>query len=299
MAGRLGKFQENSVVVGDCLDVMAAMPDECMDLVATSPPFNCRMDYVVADDQMPWQDWYQLICNVLTGCHRVLRVGGIMALNIPLVVRWQRDHAFKDTWSDYDPDYLTHVGNQRNQCGKGRIEPVGFRVFAQMQQAGFKMREPIIWVKGSEGNAICSDYRMGCDSDPYMRPAHEVILLGSKGRWYHDGGTGRRGAKAVPFLEETKDVWFIPPVSANGHPATFPIELPSRLIRLFVHRANTQQLPEPVIFDPFMGSGTTAVAADRLGRRWFGCDTNPAYVKMALERIEADRLQRSQLALQI
>ena len=46
-----------------------------------------------------------------------------------------------------------------------------------------------------------------------------------------------------------------------------------------------------------MGSGTTAVAADRLGRRWFGCDNNPEYVAMALERIEKDRLERSQLEL--
>jgi len=131
-----------------------------------------------------------------------------------------------------------------------------------------------------------------------MRPAHEIILLGSKGRWYHDGGTGRRGKEAVPFLEETKDVWFLPPVSAKEHPATFPLELPSRLIQLFVHRANTQDLPEPIVFDPFIGSGTTAVAADRLGRRFFGCDINPQYVKMSLDRIRQDRLKRSQLALE-
>ena len=295
--GKLGPYAENSIVVGDCLEIMKGLPGGCVDLVVTSPPFNCRMDYGISDDQVAWRDWYQLIEDVLEGCYRILREGGVMALNIPLVIRWQRDHAFRDTWSDYDPHYLTHVGNLRNQKGKGRIEPVGFQVFGLMEQVGFKMREPIIWVKGSDGNAICSDYRMGCDSDPYMRPAHEAILLGSKRRWYHDGGTGRRGAKAVPFLEETKDVWFIPPVSAKGHPATFPVELPSRLIRLFVHRANTRQLPDPIIFDPFVGFGTTAVAAERLGRKFFGCDLNPEYVELALERLEKDRLERGQMEM--
>ena len=293
----LGPYQENTIVCNDCLNVLRNLPDNCVDLVATSPPYNCRMDYGVSNDQVPWQDWYQLIGDVLTGCHRVLREGGVIALNIPLVVRWQRDHAFKDTWSDYDPEYLTHVGGQRNQEGKGRIEPLGFRVFGKMEQVGFKMREPIIWVKGSEGNAICSDYRMGCDSDPYMRPAHETILLGSKGRWFHDGGTGRRGKEAVPFLEETKDVWFLPPVSIKGHPAIFPVELPSRLIRLFVHRANTKDLPKPVIFDPFVGSGTTAIAAARLGHNFFGVDINREYVALALDRLAKDREQRAQLEL--
>lgn len=297
--GKIGPFEENSIICGDCLNVMRQMPDGCVDLVVTSPPYNCRMDYGVFNDQVPWQDWHHLIGSVLESCYRILREGGVMALNVPLVVRWQRDHAFRDTWSDYDSDYVTHVGNQHNQRGKGRIEPMGFRAFVQMELAGFKMREPIIWVKGSEGNAICSDYRMGCDSDPYMRPAHEIILLGSKGRWYHDGGTGRRGKEAVPFLEETKDVWFLSPVSTRNHPATFPVELPFRLIRLFIHRVNTQDLPTPIVFDPFMGSGTTAVAADRLGRKFFGCDISEEYVQLALGRLERDRLERSQLEFPI
>jgi len=287
---RLGPFEENTIVVGDCLDIMAQMPKGCVDLVVTSPPYNCRMDYQQGDE-VDWNQWYALLRCTIIECYRLLREGGVLALNIPGVIRWQRDHAYANTWQDYDPDYLTHRGSQGNVRGKGRIEPVGFYLFGLMLQAGYKMREPIIWVKGSEGQAICSDYRMGCDSDPYMRPCHEFILLGSKKRWYHDGGTGRRGAEAVPFIDYTKDVWHVPPISGE-HPAPFPEEIPLRLIRLFVHRANTQDLPAPIIFDPFCGWGTTPLVADRLGWHWFACDISEEYVEMTLERLEKDRAGR-------
>lgn len=281
----------NKPICMDCFEFMEKLPNNLVDLIITSPPYNCRMPYGSFQDEMPWRDWYRLIEHLLSECLAILRVGGVLALNLPLVIRWQRDHAFKDTWSDYDPGYLTHVGNLRDQKGKGRIEPVGFRVWKIMEEIGFRMREPIIWVKGTDGNAICSDYRMGCDSDPYMRPCHEIILLGSKGRWYHDGGTGRRGREAVPFIDFTKDVWHIPSVSSGGHPAPFPPELPMRLMILYIHRLNTQTLPEPIVFDPFAGSFTTATSAEILGINWLACDIAPEYIELAHQRLARLRQQ--------
>jgi len=287
----------DTIVCGDCLDVMAEMPTNSVDLIVTSPHYNCRKSYGNFQDEMPWGQWYGFMEILLIESLRVMRDGAVMALNLPGVIRWQRDHAFKYTWQDFDANYLTHVGSQQKVKGKGRIEPIGFWAFNAMSHVGFKMREPIIWVKGTEENAICSDYRMGCDSDPYMRPCHEFILLGSKGRWYHDGGTGRRGKEAVPFIDYTKDTWHVPPNTNGSHPATFPEEIPLRLIRLFVHRANTQKLSSPLIFDPFMGSGTTAIAALKLGRHFYGCDISPEYVKLANERIAKARLEMAQMEL--
>ena len=124
-----------------------------------------------------------------------------------------------------------------------------------------------------------------------------MIILGSKERWYHDGGTGRRGAEAMPFELFTKDVWVIPGANSLQHPAPFPEEIPTRLIRLFVHRANTQDLPEPIVADFFMGEGTTAVAALKLGCHFYGCDINPEYVKLANERIARTRLEMAQMEM--
>ena len=86
------------------------------------------------------------------------------------------------------------------------------------------------------------------------------------------------------FLEATTDLWEIPPDSATrvGHPAPFPVELPRRLIDLFTYEGD-------VVLDPFMGSGTTAVAAVRSGRRFIGFDTDASYVARAKKRVKAER----------
>lgn len=245
------------------------VPDNSIDLIATSPPYNCRKDYP-GGDEWGWGEYYSFMIDIIQQLYNKLRPGGVLALNVPAVIRWQATHKFADTWNDYQPGYKTHR-NGANVEGKGRIEPLGFRLFAAMENAGFLMREPIVWVKGSDDNAICSDYRMGSDNNPYLRPCHESILLGSKAQWHHRGGTGRRGDEAVPFMDYTKDVWHITPVSDPHHPAVFPEEIPLRLMRLFIHTRDA------VVLDPFMGSGTTVGIAKKLGYKAIGIDSSEAY----------------------
>ena len=269
---------------GDCLEYMRGMAIGSVGLIVTSPPYNCRKQYGQYDDQLPWPDYYTWMRRVLIECYRVLELGGTLAVVVPGVVRWQAEHRNADTWADYDAGYKTHR-NGEQVMGKGRIEPLGFNLFAMMREIDPHVREPVIWVKGTDESVIASEYRMGCDSDPYMRPTHEMILLGSNGRWFHRGGTGRRGADAVPFLEETKDTWFIPPISSRDHPAPFPIEIPYRLIRLFTHASDA------VVFDPCMGSGTTMVACAKLERNGIGCELDARYYAMAQARVERVTLQ--------
>jgi site-specific DNA-methyltransferase (adenine-specific) len=264
---------------GDCLDVMRAMPAGSVDLIVTSPPYNCRKQYGGFDDQVPWPDYYRHLGLVLDHCYRVLVDGGVLAIVVPPVVRWQSQHRFAHTWSDYDPHYATHRDDKRVQ-GKGRIEPLGLNVFAMMWQRDAHMREPIVWVKGRE-QPICGQRCAGSDSDPFCRPAHEWIVVGSKGRWFHRGGTCRRGRRAVPHLDDSKDVWLIPPTSSKEHPAPFPVEIPRRLIRLFTQADNA------VVLDPYMGSGTTGLACLELGRRFIGIDNQARYVALAERRLRA------------
>lgn len=265
--------------LGDCLELFPSISDSSVDLIVTSPPYNCRKDYGVFDDQMAWGEYYAWMNKVLGECYRVLRAGGTLALNVPMVIKWQREHKFSHTWSDFDPTYKNHRGNEK-WTGKGRIEPVGIRLFEMMRAFDSHVREPIVWVKGSEGNAITSGYQMGCDSDPYIRSAHEHIWLGSKGRWFHRGGTGRRGKEAIPDWDSCKDVWFISPDRSNHHPAPFPKEIPARLIRLFVHAKDA------VVCDPFMGKGTTALAAIEADVSFVGFELNRPFYDYAQERIQ-------------
>ena len=261
---------------GDCLQSLPQL--EAVGLIVTSPPYNCRMPYGAFVDEMPWADYYAFVGRLLDTCYGVLEMGGTLAIVVPGVIRWQADHKYAGTWAGFDAGYRTHR-NGIKVLGRARIEPLGFKVFGMMAERDPHVREPIVWVKGVNG-PVASEWRMGCDSDPYMRPSHEMILLGSKGQWFHRGGTGRRGPEAVPFLEETKDVWMIPARSVKGHPASFPSEIPERLARLFLHSEDS------TVCDPMMGSGQTALAAIRCGRRFIGCDISPQYFDLSVSRIE-------------
>jgi site-specific DNA-methyltransferase (adenine-specific) len=120
-----------------------------------------------------------------------------------------------------------------------------------------------------------------------LRDTTERVIIASKGRFDRVGRgsaeTGQAGVATIPgdeFLEATLDVWEIPAESATrvGHPAPFPVALVERCIQLFTFEGD-------VVLDPFMGSGTSAVAAVNTGRRFIGYDTEPTYVHQARERV--------------
>lgn len=278
------KHHEIRIICGRAVPTMQEMDAHSVDLIATSPPYNCRKAYDSAGDEMPWPEYYAWMGRVLHECYRLLCPGGVLAINVPGVIRYQHDHEFRETWQDFDPTYETHREGEK-VLGRGRIEPLGFRLFGMMLDQGFLVREPVVWIKGKDENSVVSTtYQMGSDNNPYMRPCHELILLASKDRWYHRGGTGRRGAEAVPFIDYTKDVWAIVPESDPNHPAVWPVEIPRRLIRLFVHAKDA------VVLDPFCGSGRTLRAAHELGVSAIGIDVSQKYCDMAFNSVRQGRL---------
>jgi len=265
------------IYCGDVLDVLTSLPGESVDLIAFSPPYNVRIRYDGCSDEMPWNAHYEFMTRVIRECYRILFKGGTIAINIPSVVSYQHDHQYNHTWADYDGQYKTHRVHEK-VVGRGRMEPIGFRLFNILQSIDPHLREPIVWVKGeSPEKSVSINFQMGSDSNPHLRSTYKLILLGSKERWYHRGGTGRRGGGAVPFEDYTKDVWFIPPARRRNHPAPWPKEIPSRLIKLFVHASNG------VVLDPFMGCGTTLEAAREFGLKNIGIDISPAYCEIASE----------------
>ena len=262
--------------LGDCLEIMPTLPAESVGLIVTSPPYNVRKNYGNGySDEIPWPTYYEWLGRVLDECYRVLEMGGTLAINVPSVVGWQSEHKYAHTWADYDPSVPTHRYGKK-ALGRGRSEPLGFRLWSMMAGRDSHMREPLIWVKGGdEESTVARDNRMGSDNNPYLRSVHEFILIGSKGQWFHRGGTGRRGKDEVPFHEETKDVWYIRPESDALHPAVFPVEIPRRLIRLYTHASDA------IVLDPFCGRGTTGVAAMELDRTFIGIEQNLRYVEIA------------------
>lgn len=261
---------------------MGKIPDNSISLIVTSPPYNVRKNYGTYTDEIPWSNYYTWMRWVIKECYRVLEKGGTLCINVPTTVKWQIDHKYAHTWCDYDNTYKSHRGNEK-LTGKARIEMVSFNLQRMMYEIDHHIREPIIWVKGTQDMMISANNRMGCDSDPYIRSVHEMILLGSKGQWFHRGGTGRRGADAVPYTEFLKDVWFVKPYRHKLHPATFPEEIPARLIKLFIHAKDA------IVLDPFCGVGTTVKAAQNLGYDAIGIDVSQEYCEFARKELGWDK----------
>src|SRR5690606_38510491 len=150
-------------------------------------------------------------------------------------------------------------------------------------------RGEIVWQKaeGASGSCAWGSYRSA--ANPVLRDVTERIVVASKGRFDRALSPKERKAAGLPhqstlmtedFLALTLDVWNIPPESARrvGHPAPFPVELPEQLIRLYT-------FADDLVLDPFMGSGSSLVAASRLGRRYVGYDLDPDYVEIARARV--------------
>jgi site-specific DNA-methyltransferase (adenine-specific) len=154
------------------------------------------------------------------------------------------------------------------------------------------LRGEVIWQKarGATGSIAVGSYLSA--SNPVFRDVTERVIVASKGRFDRAISRKEREKRGLPhentiakeeFFEATLDVWEIRPEHARrvGHPAPFPVELPARFIQLYTYRGD-------VVLDPFVGSGSTALAAKRSDRHYVGYDTDAEYVKLARERIEAE-----------
>jgi site-specific DNA-methyltransferase (adenine-specific) len=162
------------------------------------------------------------------------------------------------------------------------------------------LRGEIIWLKqrGSSGSCAWGSFQR--PGNPVLRDLTERVVVASKGRFDRAVPARRRARDHLPseasmtredFMENTLDVWEIPAESATrvGHPAPFPIELPARLIELYTYRGD-------LVLDPFAGSGSAAVAAVRSGRHYVGYDLDQSYVRLAEQRVGAERLRLEEAA---
>ena len=155
-----------------------------------------------------------------------------------------------------------------------------------MQQIGFHMRGEIIWDKGASAGISCAWGSFKSASNPCLRDVHEYILVFSKLSNRLEKGDQQNSITNEDFVEWSKSIWRFPAVSARkvGHPAPYPEELPKRLIEFYSFEGN-------VILDPFMGSGTTAIAALSANRHFVGYELEKEYVELANQRINSFKKQ--------
>ena len=241
----------NSVILGSS-ESMRQIPDRSIHLMITSPPYNVSKEY---DGNLSLQQYLDLLRKVFTETHRVLVNGGRACVNIANV-------------------------------GRKPYIPLSDSISKMMIEIGFNMRGEIIWNKGSSAGVSMAWGSFKSASNPVLRDVHEYILVFSKGDYSRSSPEKENTITREQFMDWTKSIWNFSTVSAKriGHPAPFPFELPYRLIQLYSFK-------DDVILDPFMGSGTTALAAMSTERRYVGYEIDPEYFKKAEDRLSAFKNQ--------
>lgn len=236
----------NKIICGDCLEVMKKLPDNSIDLVVTSPPYNLKnstgngmkdgrggkwknagliQGYSHHDDCMPHHKYVQWQRDCLHEMYRVIKNDGAIFYN-----------------------------------HKWRVQD-GLLQDRQDIVQGFPVRQIIIWKR-----------KGGINFNPgYFLPTYEVIYLIAKPEF-----------KLLPKANAHGDVWEFRQEANNDHPAPFPVALISRII---------SSTSSQIILDPFIGSGTTAIAAMINERTYIGIDISPDYCKMAESRIHSFKKQ--------
>lgn len=241
---------------GDCLKLLSQVPDEFAKLVVTSPPYNLGKDY---EDKLELTEYIKQQCKVIKECVRILDNEGSIC--------WQ-------------------VGNF---VDNGEIIPLDIKLYPIFDSLGLHLRNRIIWHFGH-----------GLHASKRFSGRYEVVLWFTKNGNYtfnldsvripqkypkkkHFKGPNKGKLSCNPKGKNPSDVWNIPNVKANHvektiHPCQFPVELIERLVLSLTNE-------EDWVFDPFMGVGTTAIAALVNNRKAMGAEIIPEYIKTTYERI--------------
>lgn len=254
------------IIFDDCR-LMSGIENDSIHLIVTSPPYWNIKDYNHPQQigrHQSYGEYIQDLESVLKECYRVLHPGCRMALNI-------------------GDQYL-----RATEHGRYRVQPIPADLIGKARQIGFDFMGNIIWNKVSTTKTTGGGSWMGSiyyPRDGQVTYEHEYIIILKK--------TGKSPKATKEQKEKSKltksqrsewfrGVWKIAPERQNGHVAMFPIDLPRRIIKMYSLFGET-------VLDPFMGSGTTAVAAALEGRNSIGYELNEEFLPIIKQKFESIR----------
>ena len=246
----------NQIICGDSESVLKQLPDNCIDLVFTSPPYNFGLDYQDdgADDAADWESYFAKLFGVFDECIRVLKYGGRIAVNV------------QPLFSDYIPSHhiISNYFMQKRLIWKGEI----------------------LWEKNNYNCKYTAWGSWKSPSSPYLKYTWEFVEVFCKGDLKKRGNSADADIDADSFKEWVTAKWSIAPerrMREFAHPAMFPEELARRVMMLFSFSGDA-------ILDPFNGVGTTCVAARRNNRPFLGIDIAPDYCATTETRLREIQL---------
>jgi DNA modification methylase len=241
----------NKIICGDSLEILRVIPDNSIDLIFTSPPYNFGLEYDSQDDAHKWELYFDKLFAIFDECIRVLKFGGRIVVNI------------QPLFSDYIPSHhmISNFFISRRMIWKGEI----------------------LWEKNNYNCKYTAWGSWKSPSNPYLKYTWEFVEIFAKGTLKKSGNHQNADITPDEFKEWVVAKWSIAPerkMKEFGHPAMFPEKLAERVIKLFSFVGDT-------VLDPFNGVGTTTAVAQKLGRKFVGIDISQEYCDVAQKRIKS------------
>ncbi|HJS19939.1 MAG TPA: site-specific DNA-methyltransferase [Anaerolineales bacterium] len=245
---------ENITIIQADVLTTSAIEAESIDLIVTSPPYNVDIQYNSHKDDISYSEYLEFSEKWLRRCYDWLKEDGRLCLNVPL------------------------------DKNKGGQQSVGADFTGLAKTIGYKYHSTVVWNEGNISRRTAWGSWMSA-SAPFVIAPVELILILYKSRWKKTGGSKQSDVSRDEFMNWTNGVWTFNGESKKkvGHPAPFPLELPRRCIKMFSFVGDT-------VLDPFMGSGTTILAAALHGRKAVGVEIDKGYCRLARQRIQDAKL---------
>jgi len=242
---------ENIRIINDSVFDTKKIPENSIDLIVTSPPYNVDIKYNSHDDQISYEKYLEFSEKWMRRCYKWLKDDGRFCLNIPL---------------DKNKGGQQSVGADLTNIAKNVVK--------------FKYHSTIIWNEGNISRRTAWGSWMSA-SAPYVIAPVELVIVFYKKKWKKTSGSLESTIDKKDFIDWTNGLWTFNGESKKkiGHPAPFPVQLPERCIQLFSYKFDT-------VLDPFLGSGSTLVAAYHNNRKGIGIDIDEHYCEIAINRLK-------------
>lgn len=240
---------KNIIIYNNDILKITAIPQNSIDLIVTSPPYNVDIHYNSHKDNISYADYLEFTKKWIKKVYDLAKDDGRFCLNIPL------------------------------DKNKGGQQSVGADITKIAKEVGWKYHSTIIWNEGNISRRTAWGSFMSA-SAPYVIAPVELILILYKKKWKKTSGSRKSDITKDEFMKWTNGVWNFNGESKKkvGHPAPFPIELPRRCIKLFSFVGD-------IILDPFLGSGTTLIASYLNNRKGVGVEIDKKYCDLAIRRL--------------
>lgn len=248
----------NKIICVDSEEVLRNFPDNFIDIIITSPPYNFGLEYKndKSKDSLFWQDYFDKLNRIWQECYRVLKPAGRFCVNI------------QPLFSDYMPTH--HI------------------ISKQLLDLGLLWKAEILWEKHNYNCKYTAWGSWKSPSMPYLKYTWEFIEVFCKESHKKEGDASKIDIAGDEFKKWVYARWDIAPESnmkKYNHPAMFPEELVQRLLKLFSYQ-------DDIVLDPFNGVGTTTLVAYKLKRRYIGIDISEEYCKTAEQRLKDEQRQQ-------